>query len=169
MNVNLSSRQLVPLQFIASLDRILAATKVQANCLHLELTETSHIPLNQNTLSLLQELQLREIQLSLDDFGTGYSSLAYLQCLPAKSLKIDRSFIRCLDSDWKSRAIVQSLVQLAHSLGMSVTAEGIETHEHLTCVQELGCEYGQGYWFSKPLNQQAMAQLLWQMSGLAYA
>jgi EAL domain-containing protein (putative c-di-GMP-specific phosphodiesterase class I) len=160
VNVNLSNKQLIYPDFLQTIDQILCETGLNAQCLKLELTETATIVINRKTELLLQELRFRDIDLSLDDFGTGFSSLSHLHRIPAHSLKIDRSFIQCLDFDWKSREIVHSIVKLAHNLGMTVTAEGIETENQKQELQQLGCQYGQGYWFSKPLNPEATVKLL---------
>jgi EAL domain-containing protein (putative c-di-GMP-specific phosphodiesterase class I) len=162
VNVNLSSQQLVSHAFLQTVDLILCKTGLNAESLKLELTETATIILDRKMDLLLQELRFRKIDLSLDDFGTGFSSLTHLHRIPAHSLKIDRSFIQCLDIDWKSREIVNSVVKLAHNLGMTVTAEGIETEKQKQELQQLGCEYGQGYWFYKPLNPEATTTLLLQ-------
>jgi EAL domain-containing protein (putative c-di-GMP-specific phosphodiesterase class I) len=100
------------------------------------------------------------IQLSIDDFGTGYSSLRYLHRFPIHTLKIDRSFISMLHTDAESQAITQSIVTLSHTLGMDVIAEGIETDEQLAYLQRLGCDYGQGYLFAKPIESNAVAIML---------
>lgn len=162
INVNLSSKQLISLSFLQTIDRILCQTGLKGQCLKLELTETASIVLDRRMELLLQELRFRDIDLSLDDFGTGFSSLSHLHRIPARSLKIDRSFVQCLDFDWKTREIIHSIVKLAHNLGMTVTAEGIETERQKLELQQLGCEHGQGYWFYKPLNPEAATTVLLQ-------
>jgi EAL domain-containing protein (putative c-di-GMP-specific phosphodiesterase class I) len=96
----------------------------------------------------------------MDDFGTGYSSLAYLKRFPLDILKVDQSFVRNAISDHGDAAIVRTVVAMAHSFGMKVIAEGVETEAHLTFLSGLGCEYYQGYLFSKPLPAQDVARLL---------
>ena len=162
VSINVSSKQLVSLNFLDNFDRILSETGLNAHCLKLELTETASISLDGKMEFLLQELRSRDIHLALDDFGTGFSSLSHLHQIPAKSLKIDRSFVQHLDVDWKSHAIVSSIVQLAHSLGMTVTAEGIETTIQQEEIKALGCEHGQGYLFSQPLSPQEIAEFMGQ-------
>jgi EAL domain-containing protein (putative c-di-GMP-specific phosphodiesterase class I) len=100
---------------------------------------------------MLAQLESRQIQTCLDDFGTGYSSLSYLQQLPITFLKIDQSFVRRLGADDDALAIVKTIIVLAHQLGRQVIAEGVETAEQLTMLRLLGCEYGQGYLFARPL------------------
>ena len=167
VSINVSSKQLVSLNFLDNFDRILRETGLNARCLKLELTETASISLDGKMEFLLQELRSRDIHLALDDFGTGFSSLSHLHQIPAKSLKIDRSFVRHLDVDWRSHAIVSSIVQLAHSLGMTVTAEGIETTIQQQEIQSLGCEHGQGYLFSQPLSPQETADFMGQCVAVA--
>jgi EAL domain-containing protein (putative c-di-GMP-specific phosphodiesterase class I) len=110
--------------------------------------------------SLLEELKERSIQLLIDDFGTGYSSLSYLQRLPVDTLKIDRSFITGIEKNTRHLDITRAIITLAHSLGMDVVAEGLETMEQLEILQTLGCEYGQGYLFAKPLPEEEVISFL---------
>ncbi len=100
------------------------------------------------------------IQLSIDDFGTGYSSLSYLRRLPVNNLKIDRSFVSLMKYDNENFEIVKAITTLAHALGMDVTAEGVETVEQFAELKALGCEFGQGYFFSKPLNCASVEAML---------
>ena len=100
------------------------------------------------------------IQVSIDDFGTGYSSLGYPHRLPANCLKIDRAFIRDMEGNGESTQIVNTIILLAHALQMTVVAEGIEEEEQLRRLRELGCEFGQGYIFSPPVDAEAARELL---------
>jgi EAL domain-containing protein (putative c-di-GMP-specific phosphodiesterase class I) len=109
---------------------------------------------------MLAQLQALGIQLSMDDFGTGYSSLSYLHRFPIDTLKIDRSFINKIDVDGEQLAIVRTIITLAWNLGMDVVAEGVETPKQLAQLRALQCEYGQGYFFSEPINSQSVAQLM---------
>ncbi|MGB5916811.1 MAG: EAL domain-containing protein, partial [Phormidesmis sp.] len=93
----------------------------------------------------------RHIQISIDDFGTGYSSLNYLHCLPVNSLKIDQSFVSQMQLESRNHKVVSTIVTLSNQLGLTNVAEGIETHQQLQYLQQLGCQFGQGYLFSKPL------------------
>ncbi|NJO50108.1 MAG: EAL domain-containing protein [Leptolyngbyaceae cyanobacterium RM2_2_4] len=99
------------------------------------------------------------MRLGIDDFGTGYSSLSHLYRFPADTLKVDQSFISRIGLDEENNEIVRAIVTLAHNLGMTVIAEGIETQEQLAMLRSLNCEYGQGYFFSEPLNHEAAATL----------
>ena len=103
------------------------------------------------TIDLLKELKLRKNQISIDDFGTGYSSLNYLHRLPADNLKIDRSFVSQMQEGNRNYQVVNTIIALSNQLGLTVVAEGIETPQQLQWLQQLGCEFGQGYLFSKPL------------------
>jgi EAL domain-containing protein (putative c-di-GMP-specific phosphodiesterase class I) len=114
--------------------------------------------------STVRTLKAHGIQTCLDDFGTGYSSLSYLQRFPVSYLKIDRSFISRMEQDTNSLEIVKTIIQLAHQLGRKVIAEGLETVGQLQCLRDLGCEFGQGYYFAKPLNEQEAAAFLEQDS-----
>jgi EAL domain-containing protein (putative c-di-GMP-specific phosphodiesterase class I) len=114
----------------------------------------------ETTIAMLKMLRNMGVQLCIDDFGTGYSSLRYLHRFPIHTLKIDRSFISMLNTDAESQAITQSIVTLSHTLGMDVIAEGIETGEQLAYLQRLRCDYGQGYLFAQPVDDEAAAMML---------
>jgi EAL domain-containing protein (putative c-di-GMP-specific phosphodiesterase class I) len=109
-------------------------------------------------------LKARQIQLSIDDFGTDYSSLAYLQSLPLNTLKIERSFVSGIEHCQKKLQITQTIITLAHSLNLDVVAEGVETQTQLDILRSLGCEYGQGYLFSRSLNEQAIVAFMTKVS-----
>lgn len=160
MSVNLSAKQFLQLDLIHVVDEILAETNLLPYSLKLEITETTIVENLEYALKTLSELRKREISLSLDDFGTGYSSLSYLHQFPVDNLKIDRSFVNFIHQESKHQKIIQAIVNLAHALGMDVTAEGLETTEQLQQLKMLECEFGQGYLFSKPLTPVAAAQLV---------
>ena len=127
--------------------------------MELELTESTimeNININKSILSKLRE---KNIQLSIDDFCTGYSSLAYLTQLPIDIVKIDRNFINNLLEDEESRKIVKSIIDLVHNLGMKIVAEGVETAEIDKLLLEMNCDMAQGYYYAKPMNEEAL--LLW--------
>jgi diguanylate cyclase (GGDEF)-like protein/PAS domain S-box-containing protein len=160
MSVNLSARQLSRPDLAETVERILKETGLEASCLTLDVTETVYVRAlvgNTATLDRLRELGAR---LSIDDFGVGYSSLAYLKRLPADSLKIDKSFVRGLGEDVEDMAIVHMVIELAHTLGMEVIAEGVESEEQATLLREMGCDMAQGYHFSKPLPPEDIPALL---------
>ncbi|GBF82433.1 sensor domain-containing protein [Aphanothece sacrum] len=158
INVNLSAQQLKQKGLVEKIGDLLTETKIEGNRLKLEITESCL--LETVTIEAQRVNQIKElgIGLCIDDFGTGYSSLSRLYEFPIDTLKIDRSFIRRLE--FSQTAIVQIIVSLAHTLGINVVAEGIETLEQLNHLQGLGCELGQGYLFSKPVDSAKANQLL---------
>lgn len=158
MSVNLSGKQFTP-QLIEQIHTVLRQTHLEAQFLRLEITESVLMENTDSATLMLSELQALGIRLSMDDFGTGYSSLSYLHRFPVDTLKIDRSFINKIDRDGEQLAIVRTIMTLAWNLGMDVIAEGVETLTQLAQLRSLKCEYGQGYFFSKPLDSQA-AELL---------
>ncbi|MCT7952069.1 EAL domain-containing protein [Ancylothrix sp. C2] len=160
ISVNLSAKQFLQRDFVEQVDKILLETSFNSQFLKLELTETALIENTELTTDILCQLRQRNIQLSLDDFGMGYSSLSYLHRFPINTLKIDRSFVSRTGAADKNTQIVRAIVNLAHSLAMDVVAEGAETAENLALLRALGCEYGQGYYFSKPLPVEAAFALL---------
>jgi diguanylate cyclase (GGDEF)-like protein len=160
INVNVSVAQLKHSGFLENLDRILAKTGLAGECLVLEITESLLIENLAITSELLQQLRSRSIGISIDDFGTGYSAFSCLHQLPITSLKIDRNFIACIGSEFRDRTIAQTMVMLAHQLGVKATAEGIETEEQRQFLKDLGCELGQGYLFDKPLPADQIEQRL---------
>jgi diguanylate cyclase (GGDEF)-like protein len=157
MSVNVSSRQLLQPDFTSQISQILQATQISTASIKLEITESVLMETAPCVTEQLAQMQDLGIRLSLDDFGTGYSSLNYLYRFPINNLKIDRSFVDGLGSGQDQ--IVQTIISLAHGLGMDVTAEGVETPEQLAQLKALGCEMGQGYLFSRPVDQKA-AELL---------
>lgn len=130
----------------------------------LEITESAIMENAESTAAMLLQLKTLGVQLYIDDFGTGYSSLSYLHRFPVDALKIDHSFVSRMgvddESDPEGTPIIQTIVTLAHNLNMDIVAERIETVEQLVQLRELRCEYGQGYFFSKPLDSQAMGALI---------
>jgi len=160
MSVNLSGMQLSQLGLLERLDQVLRETGVEGQNLKLEITESGLLQNASSGTVILQQLKLLGVQLSIDDFGTGYSSLARLHQLPIDTLKIDRSFVNEIGNDGESLAIIRAIMTLAHSLDMDVIAEGIETQEQLSRLRSLNCEYGQGYFFSRPVDNKAAEELL---------
>ncbi len=151
ISVNLSAQDLRRPKLLQDIDQILQETNLEGSSLVLEITESMLIENIDQTIELLGQLKERNIQVSIDDFGTGYSSLNYLHRLPADNLKIDRNFVCQMQQDNRNYQVVNTIITLSNQLGLAVVAEGIETVQQLQWLQELGCEFGQGYYFSKPL------------------
>jgi EAL domain-containing protein (putative c-di-GMP-specific phosphodiesterase class I) len=160
MSVNLSNLQLQNSTLLSCVDNCLAQAGLTGQTLRLEITESVLMENIQSAADLLEQLQQRHIQLLIDDFGTGYSSLAYLQLLPINALKIDRSFITDIEHNSTNFDITSSIIELAHQLGLEVIAEGLEKERHLQILNELTCEYGQGFLFSQPLDVEAATELI---------
>jgi diguanylate cyclase (GGDEF)-like protein/PAS domain S-box-containing protein len=169
MSVNLSAKQLEQPNLVERVKQVLAETGLIPASLRLEVTESSLIldaAAAQKTMRALEKLG---VGLHMDDFGTGYSSLDYLQRFPFDTLKIDRSFVRGIAYDHESRLIVSSILNLARSFGMDVVAEGIEDVEQLEELKTMGCPCGQGYYFAKPMEPNAIDALMltaaWRAQG----
>jgi diguanylate cyclase (GGDEF)-like protein/PAS domain S-box-containing protein len=160
MSVNASSRELADPDLVANISRILEETGLAAKSLRIEVTESS-IMENQD-LSSSTLLRLRElgINLEIDDFGTGYSSLSRLHEYPFSTVKIDRSFVKDLETETESLHLVETILRLADGLGLNVVAEGIETKEQLAKLASLGCSYGQGYYFARPADGPTIQKMI---------
>lgn len=161
ISVNLSGIQLSSPNLISQIDQLLNCLELKGENLKLEITESTLMENASAVTNVLEQLKARNIKLCIDDFGIGYSSLSYLRYLPVDTVKIDRSFI-CQENCQKNFDIVKAIVNLAHNLGLDVIAEGIETETQLNTLRCLGCEYGQGYLFSQPLDHEAIIALLRQ-------
>jgi EAL domain-containing protein (putative c-di-GMP-specific phosphodiesterase class I) len=159
---NLSGRTLARGDLDALVSEALARHELTAERLCLEMTESTLITATAELRAQLQRIRQRGTRLGLDDFGTGYSSLTYLRELPVSFLKIDRSFVRDLATDPGARAIVEAVVRLAHALGLTVTAEGVELDAHPALLCELGCDQLQGYYYSRPVPAEGVEALLKQ-------
>ncbi len=159
ISVNLSGRQLVQPDLPEIVSHALRESGLNPASLKLEITESSLVENTDTAAETLKALRALGIQLQMDDFGTGYSSLNYLHRFPINSLKIDRSFISGMHQDNDNAAIVETIITLAHTLGLYVVAEGVETEEQLNHLKPLRCEYGQGYLFARPLPRD-MAEAL---------
>ena len=151
MSVNLSVRQFSCATLLADIDRILAETGANPANIKLEITESAIMDNAETAIAITKELRSRQIQISIDDFGTGYSSLGYLHRFPVDNLKIDRSFVNQIQTESRTYHVVDTIIALSNQLGLAVIAEGIETKEQLEWLQNVGCKYGQGYLFNKPL------------------
>ena len=160
VSVNFSVRHLQGDQFTQQIHSVLQQTRVDPEWLKFEITENLLIDDTKTVLETLAQLRRWGIQISIDDFGTGYSSLNYLKQLPVDTLKIDRAFIKDMESDRDNLKIVEAIVHLAQVLKLEVVAEGIETRWQAEQLLELGCTYGQGYFFSQPLDSQTAWALL---------
>jgi len=151
MSINLSRIQIYHPELIPQIDCLLESLDLPGKNLKLEITESTLMENTSAVTKVLEQLKERDIKLCLDDFGTGYSSLSYLRYLPVDTVKIDRSFIGP-EINNTNYDIIKAIVNLAHSLGLDVIAEGIETEAQLEILRGLGCEFGQGYFFAYPLN-----------------
>ncbi|MGH7579356.1 MAG: putative bifunctional diguanylate cyclase/phosphodiesterase, partial [Gemmatimonadales bacterium] len=157
--VNLSSRQLTR-TVTDSVGRALRETGLESRYLGLELTESVLVNHQKEGTDTLHALRAMGLHLSVDDFGTGYSSFSYLKHFPLDTLKIDRAFIREIVSDPDDAAISTAIIALGHALGLTVTAEGVETEAHVKLLREQGCDEMQGYFFSRPVRAELLAALL---------
>ncbi len=151
ISINLSRIQIYHPELLSQIDNLLQSLNLTGENIKLEITESTLMENVSTVTKILEQLKERNIKLCIDDFGTGYSSLSYLRYLPVDTVKIDRSFIGT-KIDRKNYDIVEAIVNLAHSLGLDVIAEGIETTTQLEILRKLGCEYGQGYLFAYPLS-----------------
>lgn len=148
--INVSAKQFHQEDFVKTIKSALANFDVEPHQLKLELTESILLEDIEKTITKMLELSTLGIQFSLDDFGTGYSSLQYLKRLPLHQLKIDKSFVDGLVEDNFDREIVRTIIVMAHSLGLNVIAEGVESDSQLSCLAKEGCLHYQGYLFGKP-------------------
>lgn len=164
VSVNLSGKQFVQPDLVEQVAAALADTGLSPKCLKLEITESYLMENNELAVTTISRLRGLGLQLSLDDFGTGYSSLSYLHSLPVSYLKIDRSFVTRMMESRESSEMVETIIRLAQTLKMKVIAEGIEDTEQMAHLQMLNCEYGQGYFFSKPVEAETAALLIGRLA-----
>ncbi len=157
MSVNLSARNLLDPELPAKVAELLQLHAIPAKRLTLEVTESAALVDPERAVAVLAALRERGIEVSVDDFGTGNASIEYLSTLPASEIKIDRSFITGILEDPRADAIVRSTLDLARNLGLTVVAEGIETEAEMEHLTALGCETGQGYFFSRPVPAAELA------------
>ncbi|MFQ4138949.1 putative bifunctional diguanylate cyclase/phosphodiesterase [Nodosilinea sp. PGN35] len=160
INVNLSTYHFTQKNLVDTFADILQETNMDGHLLKLEITESVFIENAKEAASMLSELKQLNVQICLDDFGTGYSSLSYLHQFPIDIVKIDRSFIHGMETDAEKLEIVRAILDLCHTLGMAVTAEGIETPAQREILLDLGCEYGQGYLFSRAIDGATITRTL---------
>ena len=158
--VNVSARQFRDPGFVETVERALRSAELDPGRLDLELTEGILVEKREEAVAILKRLKALGVQIAVDDFGTGYSSLSYLSRLPIDCLKIDRSFVNRVNEHGHDAAIAQAVISLAHSLGLRVVAEGVETAEQMGFLSAHGCDEGQGYLYSPAVRADAMANLL---------
>lgn len=160
LSINVTARQFGQADLASQISDAFQKTGMDPGCVDVEITEGIAMLDADRSAAVLSQLNALGVRVSIDDFGTGYSSLSRLHRFPVDSLKIDRTFISGMESDHESREIVRVIILLAHNLGLKVVAEGIENHEQMNMLTNLGCEYGQGYLFSPPVDSERIEQLL---------
>jgi len=163
--VNLSCRQLEQSDLLDQLSSLLQEIDYPPSWLELELTETLFANRTARMVEVLHAISSLGVRVAIDDFGTGYSALNYLRTLPVHALKLDQSFVRALEADRKTRAIVRSIIGLAQDLGLEVIAEGVETATQVTLLRELGCVLMQGYYFGRPATAEVLTARILQRAG----
>lgn len=163
VSVNFSSKQFTEVGLISRIEKILQETGLAPQSLKLEITESAIMEHAESTAAKLLEIKALGIQLGIDDFGTGYSSLSYLHRFPVDILKIDRSFVSAMDSH-ENLQIVSTIAILSQNLGMRAVAEGVETAEQAAQLRAMGCQYAQGYFFSRPIDASGIERLLTEHS-----
>jgi EAL domain-containing protein (putative c-di-GMP-specific phosphodiesterase class I) len=157
--VNISAKQLRRQDLAETVERVLRRTGLDGACLCLDITETLYITVLEGKTAALDDLKRMGVRISIDDFGMGYSSLSYLKRLPVDTLKVDRSFVAGLGEDAEDTAIVRMVIDLAHTLGMKIIAEGVESEEQAEQLRQMGCDLGQGYHFAEPLPPEEASDL----------
>ena len=160
MSVNLSVANITDPNIVSEINSVIKDTGIRPSLLKIEITESAVMGDGENAIELLERIKSTGISLSIDDFGTGYSNLSYLHKFPIDYLKIDRSFVSAMDNGGENEEIVKSIIALAKALRLAVIAEGIETNEQFQKLHEFGCEFGQGYFFSRPLPVSAIEPML---------
>lgn len=160
LSVNVSAENINSLSLPEFVSKMLQENKLDPTMLVLEITETALMCELVTSLDILTRLRMKGFDLSIDDFGTGYSSLSHLHRIPFTELKIDQSFVKKMDIDSNSRAIVKTCIMLGHELNMSVIAEGVESKEVLDILAELGCDNAQGYYIARPMPSDKFLQWL---------
>jgi EAL domain-containing protein (putative c-di-GMP-specific phosphodiesterase class I) len=163
--VNLSAREFLAPDLASTISRILGLHGIDPSLLELEITESSLMVNPHEAARSLEYLKGLGVGLSIDDFGTGYSSLSYLKRFPLDALKVDRSFVRDITSDANDAAITLAVISMAHSLGLKVIAEGVETAAQLAFLAQHGCDQVQGYLLARPMNAEACARVLREGTG----
>jgi diguanylate cyclase (GGDEF)-like protein len=162
VSVNISGKHLSNDELVDDVENAIEMSGIEPGSLKLEITESAAMEYAEATINILNRLKQLGVQLSIDDFGTGYSSLSYLHRLPFDTLKIDRSFVSRVGEKGEDSEILQTIISLAKNLKKRVIAEGIETEAQLSLLQNLGCDYGQGYLLSRPLSKENMEKALYE-------
>jgi EAL domain-containing protein (putative c-di-GMP-specific phosphodiesterase class I) len=166
MSINLSNRQFSQTDLVRQIQSVIEETGVKGDSIRLEITESMVMGDVDAAIDLMLRLKSLDLKLGIDDFGTGYSSLSYLHRFPMDTLKVDKSFVGRLEDSDEDRAIIHTILTLGQKLGMEVVAEGVETLEQINLLKAEGCDYGQGYYFAKPLPSEAAQELLSQHRSL---
>ena len=162
MSINLSNRQFCQPDLVDQIAATLDDTQLPGECVRLEITESMVMGDVDRAIDLMLQLKALDLKLAIDDFGTGYSSLSYLHRFPMDTLKVDQSFVGRLENSNEDRAIIHTILTLGRQMGLEVVAEGIETEAQVAMLKQEGCDYGQGYFFAKPLGHEAVEDLLRQ-------
>ena len=158
--VNLSGRQFQHGELINDVRKVIDKYKINPSKLELEITETISMTNVSNSIRILKGLKELGVMLSIDDFGTGYSSLSYLKKLPVDILKIDREFIMDIDKNSDDVMISKAIIEMGKSLSYEIVAEGIETNKHQNILNDLDCDLGQGFFYSKAIDAKSFEKLL---------
>jgi len=160
MAINLSARQFQDSSLVPFISDTLTKYDIDPSQVEFEITESISMSNMTNTLRILTELRELGVSIAIDDFGTGHSSLAYLKKFPINTLKIDKSFVMGIVEDEEDRVIAQTIISMAHSLGLRTVAEGVETKEHVEMLQNMECDILQGYYYSKPITKDAFKKFI---------
>ena len=162
--VNVSTLNIQDDEFVKHLNKMILEHRINPGKIQLEITESIIMADTSRALKTISALDSMGVRISIDDFGTGYSSLAYIKKIPVNELKIDKSFVMEMEQDESDAAIVKSTIDLAHNLGLKVTAEGVETESALSLLDTLGCDSAQGFHICRPVPAEKMVSWLpeWQ-------
>ena len=160
MAINLSARQFQDSSLVPFVSKTLEKYSIDPSQIEFEITESISMSNMTNTMRILNELKELGVSIAIDDFGTGHSSLAYLKKFPIDTLKIDRSFVTNIVDDDEDRVIAQTIISMAHSLGLKTVAEGVETQEHVDMLQNMECDILQGYFYSKPISKSTFKEFI---------
>jgi len=168
LSVNISVTHFADSGLVDQIRNIIDETGIRPCALKLEITESAVVGNAENAIETLNRIKDTGVAISIDDFGTGYSSLSYLHRFPINYLKIDRSFVAAMGDGNENREIVRTIIALARSLKLEIIAEGIETTEHFRKLRRLGCQFGQGYLFSRPVPISEIERMLHERTTWAH-